>query len=120
MGQGDFGGNGSVVWNVVHHDAVGNPAGPNFAGPGNNPGNNDLNVNNGNSARGKDGVAVGAFHLTLRYPTNVDARNALTAAYATVADQGNYSTVDLIVPARTVAQRPNRNADPPLEVKVRW
>jgi hypothetical protein len=119
MGQGDFGGNGSVVWNVVHHDAAGNPNGPNPGGTG-DPGNNEVTVNPSANAKGKDPATPGSFKVTLRYGNNTDARNALTAAYGTIVDHGSYSTVDLSVPARTAAQRPNRNADPPLEVKVKW
>ena len=114
MGGGDFGGNGSVVWNV-HHGSKGAPTGPVLGSGAGDPGNNEVKV--GPNARGKDAIQTPAsFTVTLRFPSTTTANNAW-ATRTTAAAAGGDVLVSLQVPA---IARPNRVASPPLEVQVEW
>lgn len=121
MGQGDVGGNGSVQWTFVHHDAGGAIAPLNHSGVMGPPGNNEVKVA-GNRAVAKDpiefidigsrpGLVPGHFKITVTFASNADARAAIPSAPV-----GN--SLVLFVPAidRTIAANKGR----PIEVRVEW
>ena len=120
MGSGEFGSNGSVVWNV-QHGPRGGPTGPALEPGGGQPGPNRVKVGpNGAEphVRGKDEVTPDEFIVTLRFQSAAAANDAW-AAHKTVDVPGRGVLISLVVP-RTDPLRPNRNADPPLEVQVDW
>ena len=132
MGLGEFGGNGSVVWNVVHEDDAGNPKSLTPVPSPADPGDDQVAVvppatpgGPPRDARGKDPRAVakigelkghtGKFRVKLRFSSKADLDSAVTPLRVTNVGPDWFLEID--VPA---LNRPNRHASPPLEVRVDW
>ena len=109
MGYGEYSGNQSVHWSVVHHNGTPRPG----AIRGRDPITFDqIGVD---TARG---LAPGKFRVRLRYGTAAEASAALAAASVT-EDNGNYFVV-FDVPAVNRAEDKVEPPDPPSEVRVDW
>ena len=126
MGYGEYTGNQSVHWAVMHEDdngqavtlaaRTGRSAHPTEA--------HDVNVENG--VRGRDPVSPvdvgrrkghsGNFRVRLRFERMKDARDAAAAAQSVMFENGMYVLV-LDVP---VIQRASADDPPPSEVRVDW
>ena len=107
MGEGQFTGNKSVHWKVVHHD--------NADEPGFIKGRDPIPFDNIGKERG---LREGHFRVRLRYGKFEDADNALRSASVQQDGENYFLTFD--VPA--VGREPNK-VDPPVplsEVKVEW
>jgi hypothetical protein len=130
VGLGEFGGNGSVVWRAVHEDDQGNPKNLTHVPGGGEPGNDQVRVGSPGTgqpprAGGKDAIPVadigrrkghtGKFRVKLRYLDQAAATDAKNTARITT--DGNVWFVEIDVEA---LNRPNINANQPLEVKVDW
>jgi hypothetical protein len=127
---GDFGSNGSVVWNVFHGPR-GNPIGPQLepttgqpgGGPG-EPGANRVRVTPGQgqlTVRGKDdSVDTPHFVVTLRF-ASIDAANSeWTEAVKNLRKEGGDVLIPLHVPNRPDPLRSSRDEDLPLEIRIDW
>ena len=126
MGYGEYSGNQSVHWAVMHEDDKGQAV--KLAG---RPGRSahptephDVNVDTG--ARGRDPVPPaevgrrkghsGNFRVRLRFERMKDARDAAAAAQTVTFENGMYVlVVDVPVIERAAADDP-----PPSEVRVDW
>jgi hypothetical protein len=122
---GDFGSNGSVVWNVWH-GSRGNPTGPVHEQGAGNPGNNGVKVGPDGTlprVRGKDEPTPEAFFVSLRFANLNDAASAWATAIlptnVQVLSNGRGVVIRVRVP-RTEPLRTNRNQNQPLEVQVDW
>jgi hypothetical protein len=101
MGEGDFGSNRSVHWNVRHSGK-------------DSPGRFSTVDRVPYRGIGEEGGRPGFFHVTLKFENDPAARAALDAAKEKVKD----GFVTILVP--TIPERgPERAFDPP-EVKVVW
>jgi hypothetical protein len=126
MGHGEYVGNMSVHWNIVHEDEKGEAVKLSArAGERTSPQKgHDVHVENG--VRGKDPVAVadvgrrkghsGHFRVRLRFERMPDARQVAAAAQNVMFEDGMYVVV-LDVP---VIQRADADDPPPAEVRVDW
>jgi hypothetical protein len=126
MGSGEYSGNGSVHWQIVHEDDNGNPKA--LTGRQNQAGHpttaDDVNLQQ--QARGRDAVAVanvgrrkghrGKFRVRLRFENIADAKNAAAGAQNVMFEDGMYVLV-LDVP---VLDRASPADPPPSEVRVDW
>ena len=109
MGYGEYSGNASVHWVVVHHNGTDRPG----AIRGRDPINfQDIGVD---TARG---LTPGKFRVRLRFGSHAEAAQALTAASVS-GDNGNYYLV-FEVPAVNRPEDKVEPADPPSEVRVDW
>ena len=109
MGFGEYTGNGSVHWSVVHHNGTARPG----AIRGRDPISfQDIGVD---AARG---LTAGKFRVRLRYGSLAEANQALSVASVT-QDSGNYFLV-FEVPAVNRPEDKVEPADPPSEVRVDW
>jgi len=127
MGDGEFVGNGSVEWRVVH-EADGNAKALTHTNAGGRPGADQVRVGNANhlDAEGHDPIAFadigrkhqnpGFFKVIMRFPTAAAAEAACGSAKNVVERGGKYF-LEVLVPA---INRQNPNADRPAEVKVEW
>jgi hypothetical protein len=109
MGEGQFTGNHSVHWSVVHHN--------NTPRPGAIRGRDPIAFED----IGKDssrGLQPGNFRVRLRYGSFAEANAALTSA-SVQQDGDNYFLV-FNVPAVYRDEDKVEPADPPSEVKVDW
>ena len=109
MGEGQFTGNKSVHWSVVHHN--------NTPRPGAIRGRDPISFENiGNdSARG---LRAGNFRVRLRYGSFEEATKALTSASVQQDGENYFLTFD--VPAVNREENKVEPADPTSEVKVDW
>ena len=109
MGYGEYTGNQSVHWSVVHHNGTNRPG----AIRGRDPIKFDeIGVD---AARG---LAPGNFRVRLRYGTLEEATNAL--ASASVSERkGNYF-LEFDVPVVNRDEDKVEPPDPPAEVRVDW
>ena len=126
MGYGQYTGNMSVHWTVVHEDEKGEQVKlAARTGQRTSPKKgHDLHVDTG--VKGKDPVAVadvgrrkghsGHFRVRLRFERMQDARQVAAAAQAVMFEDGMYVLV-LDVP---VIQRADADDPPPSEVRVDW
>jgi hypothetical protein len=109
MGLGEYTGNMSVHWAVVHHNGTARPG----------------------AIRGRDpipfdkigvdatrGLTPGKFHVRLRFGSFGDASDALAAASVTEEDGSFFLHFD--VPAVNRPEDKVEPADPPSEVRVEW
>ena len=109
MGYGEYAGNQSVHWSVVHHNGTARPG----AIRGRDPIEfEEIGVD------GARGLAKGRFRVRLRYGTLAEASQALSSASVT-EDNGNYFLV-FDVPAVNRAEDKVEPPDPPAEVRVDW
>ena len=109
MGYGEYTGNMSVHWSVVHHNGTARPG----AIRGRDPIKfEDIGVD---TARG---LKRGKFKVRLRYGTAEEANEALAKA-SVIESKGSYFLVFQV----PVVNRPEDKvepADPPSEVRVDW
>lgn len=126
MGSGEYSGNGSVHWQIVHEDDNGSPK--TLTGRQNQSGHpttaDDVNLQQ--QARGRDAVTIanvgrrkghrGKFRVRLRFESMADAKNAAAGAQNVMFEDGMYVLV-LDVP---VIDRASAGDPPPAEVKVDW
>jgi hypothetical protein len=109
MGYGEYSGNESVHWLVVHHNGTARPG----------------------AIRGRDpikfdeigvdadrGLTPGKFRVRLRYGSSEEAAQALASAKVTEADGSYFLVFD--VPAVSRPEDKVEPADPPSEVRVDW
>jgi hypothetical protein len=109
MGYGEYTGNQSVHWSVVHHNGTGRPG----AIRGRDPiAFEDIGRD---SARG---LAPGKFRVRLRYGSFEEASKALASASVTER-KGSYFLV-FDVPVVNRSEDKVEPADPPSEVRVDW
>ena len=109
MGYGEYTGNMSVHWSIVHHAG----AGQGGAIRGRDPISfNNIGVD---TARG---LTPGSFRVRLRYGTATEANQALSSASVTEDDGSFFLVFD--VPAVNRAADKVEPADPPSEVRVDW
>lgn len=131
MGQGEVGGNGSVLWKFVHHDDAGKAKDlAHLAGAG-EPGDDQVRVGPPagpgilpHRATGKDPIPFGEigarhgvpghFRLALQYPTP----EAAAAAKAAATVLGN--SLVLFVRAIDRSGAGNLNANLPKEIRIDW
>lgn len=132
MGYGEYSGNGSVHWSVVHEDSRGqvkklrgklkpNPSDPALPSPG----SNEVNVDD--AAEGHDDLRFGdigvrqghrgAFRIRLRFPTREAAVAAAEAAAKGIEQSGGGYFLVIDVPA---INRETPKVNPPAEVRVQW
>ena len=109
MGEGQFTGNESVHWSVVHHN--------NTARPGAIRGRDPIPFGDIGKADAR-GLRAGNFRVRLRYGSFAEATEALTSA-AVEQDGDNYF-LTFNVPAVNRTEDKVEPADPPSEVKVDW
>ena len=109
MGYGEYSGNASVHWLVVHHNGTARPG----AIRGRDPISfQDIGVDAGR------GLTPGKFRVRLRFGSRAEADQALSGASVSGGD-GNYFVV-LEVPAVNRPEDKVEPADPPSEVRVDW
>ena len=126
---GDFGSNGSVVWNVFHGPRN-NPTGPELEqGPGEaNPNKVKVTPGAGHlTVRGKDdSVDTPHFIVTLRFADFTVAKNEWDSAVAEASKPGSPRApggdilIQLHVPHRPPQLRHSRDEDLPLEIQIDW
>jgi hypothetical protein len=109
MGEGQFTGNKSVHWSVVHHN--------NTPGPSAIRGRDPIrfeNIGNDNERN----LRAGHFRVRLRYGSFAEADNALKSASVQPEGENYFLTFDV----KAVERESNKvdPPDPPSEVKVEW
>jgi hypothetical protein len=109
MGYGEYTGNMSVHWEVVHHNGTIRPGRIRGRDP---IAFQDIGVDTGRSLR------PGSFRVRLRFGTFAEANTALVAASVT-EDNGNFY-LHFDVPAVNRTEDKVEPADPPSEVRVDW
>ena len=126
MGYGEYTGNMSVHWTVMHEDARGQEVKLTAKqGQNSHPKKgHDVHVEKG--SRGKDPVPVadvgkrkghsGRFRVRLRFERAQDARETAAAAQNVMFEDGMYVLI-LDVP---VIERADPDDPPPSEVRVDW
>ena len=109
MGFGEYTGNASVHWSVVHHNGTARPG----AIRGRDPISfQDIGVD---AARG---LTAGNFRVRLRYGTIEEASAAIAAA--SIAQDGDNYFLVFNVPAVQRTEDKVEPANPPSEVRVDW
>lgn len=109
MGYGEYTGNMSVHWSIVHHNGKSRPG----AIRGRDPiAFQKIGVD---AARG---LTPGTFRVRLRYETYAEATEALVAA-SVREEKGNFY-LHFDVPVVNRAEDKVEPADPPSEVRVDW
>lgn len=109
MGYGQYSGNMSVHWEVVHHNGTARPG----AIRGRDPVRfEDIGVD---AARG---LMPGRFRVRLRFASHGEASNALAAASVIEESGGFFLYFD--VPAVNRTEDKVDPPDPPSEVRVDW
>ena len=109
MGEGQFTGNKSVHWSVVHHN--------NTDRPGAIRGRDPISFEEiGKEDKRK--LRAGNFRVRLRYGSRAEATNALTSASVQEDGENYFLTFD--VPVVNREENKVEPADPPSEVKVDW
>src|SRR5437867_3378376 len=137
MGNGQVGGNGSVEWTFVHHDALtGSPVVLHHTGIANaankTGANTNIDPNNGvelidqdKKVRGKDpidfvdiggrpGLTPGHFVVTLSFADSDEADRAM----AGIVRRG--SSLVILVPAVDRSGQGNPNQGRPKEIRIDW
>jgi hypothetical protein len=109
MGYGEYTGNQSVHWLVVHHNGTARPG----AIRGRDPvGFTEIGRDAGRSLK------PGSFRVRLRYGSQAEASQALSSAEV-IERKGSYFLV-FDVPAVNRPEDKVEPADPPSEVRVDW
>ena len=109
MGYGEYTGNESVHWSVVHHNGT--------ARPGAIRGRDPIAFQEIGADAGR-GLKQGRFRVRLRYETLAEASEALASASVTEGKGGYFLVFD--VPAVNRSEDKVEPADPPSEVRVDW